>query len=91
MIWNKNHKGSIHLYGHSHANAEHTINGKSMDVGIDNAFKIFGEYRPFGFSEILHLLKDRTQLIIDHHGNKDFYDRKKIIIEHDNLINIAKH
>jgi len=67
-IWNKSHRGAYHFYGHSHSSAEHMVNGRSMDVGIDNAFKVTGEYRPFSFDELISLLKDREHVVVDHHG-----------------------
>lgn len=69
-IWEGSHKGYWHLYGHSHASAEHWVIGKSMDVGIDNAYKILGEYRPFSFDEIKKLMDKRDIHYVDHH-NKD--------------------
>ena len=51
-MWPGSHRGSIHLYGHSHSNAEDWLEAmmpgrRSMDVGIDNAFQTLGEFRPF--------------------------------------------
>jgi calcineurin-like phosphoesterase family protein len=66
-IWPSSHKGVIHLYGHSHSTAEHNVIGKSMDVGIDNAYKILKEYRPFHLDEILNLMKNRNISFNDHH------------------------
>lgn len=56
-IWDRSHHGSWHLYGHSHSCAENRLDQlfpgrRSMDVGVDNAYKILGEYRPFAFDEI---------------------------------------
>jgi calcineurin-like phosphoesterase family protein len=53
---------SIHLYGHSHTRSEDFLNlhfpgRRAMDVGIDNAFKLLGEWRPFSLDEILMILK----------------------------------
>lgn len=67
-VWNQSHHGVIHLYGHSHSSLEATPWGKSMDVGIDNAFKILGEYRPFHINEILEIMNKREIHIIDHHN-----------------------
>lgn len=67
-VWNKSHKGAIHLYGHSHGTLEYSTNGKSMDVGVDNAFKLFKEYRPFSFKEIKSILNKRDINFIDHHS-----------------------
>jgi calcineurin-like phosphoesterase family protein len=52
LVWNKRHHGSWHLYGHSHSNFEHVKVGRSMDVGVDNAFRLLGDYRPFSFEEV---------------------------------------
>lgn len=65
-VWLGSHKGVIHLYGHSHASIPDF--GKSMDVGIDSAYKLFGEYRPFHLSEIIDIMNKREIKKIDHHG-----------------------
>jgi hypothetical protein len=39
-----------------------------MDVGVDVAFKTFGEYRPFNISDITNIMSKRTTEKIDHHG-----------------------
>lgn len=67
-VWDKSHKGVIHLYGHSHATLEDQPWGKSMDVGIDNAYRLFGEYRPFSLDEIVKLMGKREIKILDHHN-----------------------
>jgi calcineurin-like phosphoesterase family protein len=41
----------IHLHGHSHGNCP--IKPNRLDVGLDNAYKLFGEYRPFDWDDIL--------------------------------------
>jgi calcineurin-like phosphoesterase family protein len=66
-VWNKHHRGAIHLYGHSHSSLEQLPWGKSMDVGIDNAFKLYGEYVPFSLTDILDIMGKREIKIIDHH------------------------
>lgn len=55
--WNKSTHGSHHYYGHCHSMAEDELNRrnptrKSIDVGIDNAYKILGYYGPFSFENI---------------------------------------
>lgn len=69
-IWEMSHRGCWHLYGHSHSTAENTVIGRSMDVGVDNAYKLLGEYRPFYFSEIKELMEKRPMQIIDHHSSE---------------------
>jgi calcineurin-like phosphoesterase family protein len=79
-IWDKRHHGSIHCYGHSHSNAEQWLDeimpGRfSMDIGIDNAFKLLGEYRPFSFDEIADIMKSRPGFGLisnrNYHHNND--------------------
>ena len=67
FAWNKKHHESLHLYGHSHSKLEHIEIGRSMDCGIDNAYKIIGEYRPFSFDEINKILskRDKDHFVVD--------------------------
>jgi len=48
--WNNRHKTSWHLFGHEHGTYDNCE--KSIDVGIDNYYKLFGEYKPFSWEEI---------------------------------------
>lgn len=70
-VWNRSHRGSVHVYGHSHGNAEAWLNEmmptrRSMDVGVDNAKTLLGAYRPFSFDEVMSLC-NRQGHSIDHH------------------------
>lgn len=67
-VWMGSHKGYIHLYGHSHDTIPD--HGKSMDVGIDVAYRLFGEYRPFSFEEIIQIMNKKEIKFVDGH-NKD--------------------
>ena len=69
-IWDGSHKGYWHLYGHSHASAEDWKIGKSMDVGIDNAYRLLGEYRPFSFEEIKRIMDNIDIDYVDHHKTR---------------------
>jgi len=69
-VWYGSHKGYYHAYGHSHGSLEHTPYGKSMDVGIDNAYRLFGAYRPFYIEEFMYMLKDRPIEFPDHHSEQ---------------------
>lgn len=64
-VWSGSHKGVIHLYGHSHSSIPDL--GKSMDVGVDVAKKMFGEYRPFSIDEIMRIMDKREIHKIDSH------------------------
>lgn len=64
-IWQGSHKGAWMLYGHSHGTAEDKLdelrpNRKSIDVGVDNAYKVLGDYRPFSFDEIKNIMDKKV-------------------------------
>lgn len=69
--WNYQDDGSWGLHGHLHSDESGVVKEihkyKSLDVGIDNYYKIFGEYSLFSYSEIKEILKDK--LIIGRHEN----------------------
>lgn len=50
-VWNKSHRGSIMLYGHSHGSLPGTP--QSLDVGVD-----CWNYKPVGLDEILNRLQE---------------------------------
>lgn len=59
--WRAREHGSVHLYGHSHGKMEaflnqHFPNRRSIDVGIDHAYQLFGDFRPFSLAEIFSRL-----------------------------------
>lgn len=64
-IWEGSHKGYIHLYGHSHDSLPDY--GKSMDVGVDVAYRMFGEYRPFSIDEIISIMDKKEVTFPDRH------------------------
>lgn len=74
-VWNHSHKGTFHLYGHSHSSLDYGPNGKpapwgkSMDVGVDNAVKVLGEMRPFHIDEVVRILQKRPISFLDHHSS----------------------
>ena len=58
--WDRCHWGVYHAYGHIHCNDEReaamdrSLHGRrSMDVGVDMARRLFGEYRPISEVEFL--------------------------------------
>lgn len=79
-VWNKSHKGSIMLYGHSHGTLDEMKpefanptwigdnyfikNYKTMDVGVDT-----NNLYPYHMDEILEIMKKRDVLLnVDHHS-----------------------
>lgn len=73
-FWPSSHRGSMHLYGHCHSQREETLDKafpgrRSMDVGIDNAWKLLGEYCPFSEGEIMDILGPRPG-----HDSVEYYE-----------------
>lgn len=60
-VWPKSHRGSIHLFGHSHGSLPGK--GKSMDVGID----CHKEFRPYHLGEVVDTLAKIDISVVDHH------------------------
>lgn len=72
-VWEKSHRATWQLYGHSHATAEqwldsHMTGRRSVDVGVDNAIQLLKEYRPWKFTELKSLFADRKGFSVDVHG-----------------------
>ena len=67
-VWDRSHHGSWQLYGHSHGGLPPI--GKQLDIGIDNAYKLLGKYRPFSFEEVKEIMDKVKIEVVDHHGRK---------------------
>jgi calcineurin-like phosphoesterase family protein len=69
--WNYQDDGSFHLHGHLHGDENSVIKEihkyRSMDVGIDSYYNMFGEYSLFSYEKVQELLTDK--LIIGRHEN----------------------
>jgi len=52
-VWNDRHMTSLMLHGHTHG--KYNGGRRTLDVGIDNAYKLLKEYRTFNLSEILDI------------------------------------
>lgn len=55
-VWPQSHRGSLHLYGHSHGMLESIAWTKSMDVGVD-----CHNYSPVSFEEVYDQLCKGTK------------------------------
>lgn len=66
--WEDMHKGSYMLHGHEHGNInEDNVGIRRMDVGVDSAFMMTGEYIPFSMEEIHSILSKNNISEKGHH------------------------
>lgn len=54
--WNRSHRGSLHLYGHSHGTLPGI--GRSMDVGVDST-DMNSSFTPFLLERVIEYLTDK--------------------------------
>ena len=55
--FNGQRRGCYHLHSHTHGNWKPArSNTRILDVGMDNIFKLTGEYRPICLTEVLNIL-----------------------------------
>lgn len=66
------------LHGHSHGKLEPLFN--QLDIGVDNAKKLIGEYRPFSMVEVDTIIK--TQNGRFKNDNLDYHQKKTQCLEH---------
>jgi calcineurin-like phosphoesterase family protein len=66
--WNKSHRGSWHLYGHSHHSLPDDPNSLSFDIGINGKGY---NYTPLSFEQVSKIMSRKTWKSIDHHGDKE--------------------
>ncbi len=62
--WPGSHRGHLHAYGHIHSQREAYLDvlwpqRRAMDVGVDNLFRLYGEYRPISEEELVAKLSCR--------------------------------
>jgi calcineurin-like phosphoesterase family protein len=65
-VWEHSHKGSYHLYGHSHGNLEDDPNSLSFDVGIDAGHG----FAPMTLKEVCQAMSKKKWKPVDHHGEE---------------------
>ena len=63
-VWNRIHRGSWQLHGHSHGSLEDLPQLPQMDVGWD----VWG--RPISFEEVAKQMENYEFTPVDHHGNR---------------------
>lgn len=67
-VWNCSHYGAWNLHGHSHGTMRPL--GRQLDIGVDNAAKLLGEYRPFSVHEIAHIIGEAVVSEADYHKTR---------------------
>lgn len=60
-VWNKCHRGSWHLYGHSHSTLP-DLGNKSFDCGVD-----CWDYKPLSIEQVEREMNKRVFEAVDHH------------------------
>ena len=63
--WNHLYRGAMHFHGHSHDSYNPV--GKMLDVGVDTAYRLLAEYRPFYLEEAMNILEKKEIKFVDHH------------------------
>lgn len=66
-VWNNSHKGSWHLYGHSHHTMLPNYDKKSFDVGIDGPGY---NYAPLSYEDVKSIMKNHRSVPVDHHNEE---------------------
>lgn len=62
-VWNQSHRGSWHLYGHSHGTIPDDPHSLSMDVGVDPC-----GYTPVSLRDIKKVMSRKIFIPVDRHG-----------------------
>ncbi len=65
-VWNRQHHGSWHLFGHVHANFPNA-QGKCLDVGIDNVYKLTGAHEILSLEQVIEYMDKQPIFIADGH------------------------
>lgn len=59
--------GKVHLTGNCHGSFQGQ--GKTLDVGLDNSYNIFGEHKMFSEDDVLQFMQGREVYIAESHRN----------------------
>lgn len=62
-VWDESHRGSWHLYGHSHGSLPDDPNSLSFDVGVD-----CHNFTPLSFDQVREIMAKKTHRSVDHHA-----------------------
>lgn len=76
-FWPASHYGALHCYGHLHDAREQTLDTlfpgrRSLDVGVDTAKRLLGDYRPFSDQWLVKNLWSRPG-----HDSVEWYKQRR--------------
>jgi calcineurin-like phosphoesterase family protein len=61
LSFDRQHYRAYNFFGHSH---NKLIKRKNcLDVGVDSAYELLGEYRPFSLNETIHISRSFDNLV----------------------------
>ena len=63
-VWDKSHRGSFQLYGHSHGSLPDDPNARAFDCGVD-----CHNYTPISYAKVKEIMLTKNFKPIDHHGS----------------------
>lgn len=69
-VWRNSHYGAYHLHGHSHG-SYWTPKNKILDVGLDNAIKLYNKPKFFTVDDINDYMSYREMQSVDHHKQRE--------------------
>ncbi len=62
-VWKGNHRGTWHLYGHSHGTLPDDPNARCFDIGVD-----CHNFTPVSFGQVKELMAKKNFKPLDHHA-----------------------
>lgn len=71
LSFNGQHHGNWHLHGHCHGNLrKENVRGKMLDVGLDNAYNLYGIHKFFSERDIATYMNKQEIYIADNHEDR---------------------
>jgi len=64
-VWDQVHRGSWHLYGHSHGTLPNDPNSRSWDAGVDA-----NDYRPISLHQVASIMASKHFVPVDAHRER---------------------